>query len=48
LTASHAPRSYACTLEPALAAESLKLERTLRNLVNQAYTLIPAEIELLW
>ena len=32
----------------ALAAETLKLERTLSDLVNQAYGLTPAEIELLW
>jgi hypothetical protein len=37
-------------LEPArvLAAETLKLERALSDLVNQAYGLTPAEIELLW
>jgi hypothetical protein len=41
---------YTCTIEPAraLAAETLKLERTLSDLVNQAYALTPAEIELLW
>jgi hypothetical protein len=32
----------------ALAAETLKLERTLSDLVNQAYTLTPAEIGVLW
>ena len=32
----------------ALAAETLDLERTLSDLVNQAYGLIPAEIELMW
>ena len=32
----------------ALAAETLKLERTLSDLVNQAYGLTPAEIELTW
>jgi hypothetical protein len=32
----------------ARAAETLKLERTLSDLVNQAYGLTPAEIELLW
>ena len=39
-----------CTLEPAraLAAETLTLERTLSDLVNQAYTLTPAEIALMW
>jgi hypothetical protein len=31
-----------------LAAETLKLERTLSDLVNPAYGLTPAEIELLW
>jgi hypothetical protein len=29
---------------PALAAETLNLERTLSDLVNQAYALTPAEI----
>ena len=53
LTAAHAPRaprSDASTLEPAraLAAGILELERTLSDLVNQAYALTPAEIELLW
>jgi hypothetical protein len=32
----------------ALAAETLNLERTLSDLVNQAYALTPAEIELMW
>jgi hypothetical protein len=32
----------------ALATETLKLERTLSDLVNQAYGLTPAEIELMW
>lgn len=38
------------TIEPArtLAAEALKLERTLSDLVNQAYGLTPEEIALLW
>jgi hypothetical protein len=38
------------TFEPAraLAAETLKLERTLSDLVNQAYALTSAEIDLLW
>jgi hypothetical protein len=38
------------TIEPAraLAAETLKLERTLSDLVNQAYGLTPAEIDLMW
>jgi hypothetical protein len=32
----------------ALAAETMKLESTLSDLVNQAYALTPAEIGLLW
>jgi hypothetical protein len=47
----HALRDeYTGTIEPAraLAAGTLKLERTLSDLVNQAYGLTPAEIELLW
>jgi hypothetical protein len=38
------------TIAPAraLAAETLKLERTLSDLVNQAYGLTPAEIGLMW
>jgi hypothetical protein len=32
----------------ALAAETLKLEHTLSDLVNQAYALTPAEIALMW
>ena len=32
----------------ALAAETLKLERALSDLVAQAYGLTPAELELLW
>ena len=41
---------YIRTIEPAraLAAETLALERTLSDLVNQAYALTLAEIELLW
>ena len=37
-------------IEPAraLAVETLKLERTLSDLVNQAYALTPAEIDLMW
>jgi hypothetical protein len=31
-----------------LAAETLTLERTLSDLVNQAYDLTPAEIALMW
>lgn len=41
---------YTRTLEPAraLAAEALQLERTLSDLVNQAYGLTPEEIALMW
>ncbi len=41
---------YTCTIEPAraLVTETLKLERTLSDLVNQAYGLTPAEIALMW
>jgi len=41
---------YTRTIEPtrALAAETLKLERKLSDLVNQAYGLTHAEIDLLW
>ena len=41
---------YTRTIEPAraLAAKALTLECTLSDLVNQAYALTPAEIELLW
>jgi hypothetical protein len=41
---------YTRTIEPAraLADETLKLERTLSDLVNQACGLTPAEIELMW
>ena len=40
---------YTRTIEPArsLAAETLKLERTLSDLVNQAYALTPAELALM-
>jgi hypothetical protein len=47
----HALRDeYTRTLEPAraLATETLTLERTLSDLVNQAYALTPAEIALMW
>ena len=47
----HALRDeYTRTIEPvrALAAETLTLERTLSDLVNQAYGLTPAEIALMW
>jgi hypothetical protein len=33
---------------PALAAETLKLERILSDLVNHAYGLTPTEINLMW
>jgi hypothetical protein len=38
------------TIDPAraLAVETLKLDRTLSDLVNQAYGLTPAEIDLMW
>jgi hypothetical protein len=41
---------YSRSIEPAhaLAAETLSLERTLSDLVNQAYGLTPTEIELMW
>jgi hypothetical protein len=41
---------YTRTIEPAraLVTESLKLERTLCDLVNHAYGLTPAEIALVW
>ena len=41
---------YTRTIEPArpLAVETLALVRTLSDLVNQAYALTPAEIDLLW
>ena len=47
----HALRDeYTRTIEPAraLAAETVALERTLSDLVNQAYALTPAEIALMW
>lgn len=47
----HALREeYNRTIEPArtLASETLKLERTLSDLVNQAYGLTPVEIDLMW
>ena len=47
----HALRDeYTRTIEPAraLAAETLTLERTLSDLVNQACGLTPAEVELMW
>jgi hypothetical protein len=41
---------YTRTITPAraLATETLKLERTLSDLVNQAYGLTPVEIALMW
>ncbi len=41
---------YTRSIEPArtLAAEALKLEHTLSDLVNEAYGLTPAEIALMW
>jgi hypothetical protein len=41
---------YTRTIEPAraLATETLKLERTLGDLANQAYGLTSAEISLMW
>jgi hypothetical protein len=41
---------YTSTIEPAraLAAETLTLERSLGDLVNQAYALTPTEIALMW
>ena len=41
---------YTRTIEPAraLTAESLRMERPLSDLVNQAYALTPAEIDLMW
>jgi hypothetical protein len=41
---------YTRSIEPAraLAVETWKLERALSDLVNQAYGLTPAEIELMW
>jgi hypothetical protein len=41
---------YTRTIAPARAraAETLQLERTLSDLVNQAYALTPAEIEFMW
>jgi hypothetical protein len=47
----HALRDeYTRTIEPASAraAETLTFERTLSDLVNQAYALTPAEIALMW
>jgi len=41
---------YTRSIEPAraLAAETLSLERTLSDIVNQAYGLTPTEIDLMW
>ena len=51
-SADHHPLrdQYTRTIAPAraLAAETLTLERTLSDLVNQAYALTPAEMALVW
>ena len=41
---------HARSIEPARqqAAEALKLERQLSDLVNQAYGLTPEEVQLMW
>jgi hypothetical protein len=41
---------YTRTIQPsrARAAKTFNLERTLSDLVNQAYALTPAEIDLMW
>jgi hypothetical protein len=39
---------YTRTIARALAAETLTLERTVSDLVNQAYALTPAETALMW
>lgn len=41
---------YTHSIEPAraLAAETLQLERTLSDLINQAYGLTPEEVQLMW
>ena len=41
---------YTRTIEPArpLVSETMTLERTLSDLVNKAYALTPAEIDLMW
>ena len=47
----HALRDeYTRTLAPAraLAAEAVTLERTLSDLVNQAYALTPVDVALMW
>ena len=47
----HALRAeFTRSIEPALvlAAETLNLERTLIDFVNQAYGLTPTEIDLIW
>ena len=43
-------KEYTRGIEPtrAIAAETLKLERTLSDLADQAYGLTPAEIERMW
>ena len=46
----HPARGIHHGIEPARAraAETSKLERTLSDLVNQAYAVTPAEIALMW
>ena len=41
---------YTRSIDPAraLAAETLQLERTLSDLINQAYGLTPDEVQLMW
>ena len=41
---------YTNSIDPArtLAAETLQLERTLSDLINQAYGLTPEEVKLMW
>ncbi len=41
---------HANTIQPArkLAAEAITLENTISNLVNEAYSLTPGEVALLW
>jgi len=41
---------HANTIQPArkLAAEAIMLESTISNLVNEAYSLTPEEVALLW
>jgi len=41
---------YTNSIDPARsrAAEALQLERTLSDLINQAYGLTPTEVQLMW